>query len=186
MALPPSTLLQRGLRRRCPVCSHGNLFRAWFRMVPRCPGCGLRFPREEGQWLGSWFLNVCVVQTILVIALAAAVGISWPVRPSWPWLVGVVVAAVVVPLAFFPWSRTIWVAIDLCMRPLGLDDGVAPGTELDQLARRPDRPLRRSARWGGPRPVQGPRPVPGARRARPGPDPGDPSTSPGPAPPAGP
>ena len=40
-------------------------------------------------------------------------------------------AAVVVPFAFFPWSRTLWLAIDLAMRPLDFDEGVAPGFELE-------------------------------------------------------
>lgn len=144
-------------------------------MVPACPGCGLRFPREEGQWLGSWFLNVCLVQTVLVVALGIEVAISWPERPSWPWLTAVVVAAVVVPVAFFPWSRTLWAAIDLCMRPLGMDDGVAPGVELEQLDEHRRRRRRSPGpRWGGPKPVQGPRPPRSpARRRGPGPTPGD-------------
>ncbi len=35
------------------------------------------------------------------------------------------------PLAFFPFSRTMWTALDLIMEPLELDDGVAPGYELE-------------------------------------------------------
>ena len=45
--------------------------------------------------------------------------------------IGAAAAALVVPFAFFPWSRTLWVAIDLAMRPLEFDDGVAPGFELE-------------------------------------------------------
>lgn len=117
-------------------------------MVAACPRCGLRFPREDGQWLGSWFLNVCVVQAVLVVVLATVVAVSWPQRPSWALLSVAVAAAVVVPVVFFPFSRTIWVAIDLCMRPLDFDDGVAPGVELDQLdtaSRRRTRTRRRRA-----------------------------------------
>jgi uncharacterized protein (DUF983 family) len=118
-------------------------------MVAACPRCGLRFPREDGQWLGSWFLNVCVVQSVLVVVLASVVALSWPERPSWALLSVALVAAVVVPVAFFPFSRTIWVAIDLCMRPLEFDDGVAPGIELEQLAVQA-RPGRRSRDRNGP------------------------------------
>ena len=43
------------------------------------------------------------------------------------WAVGAVVAvAVVVPLLFYPVSKTLWSAIDLAMRPLEPDDGVDP------------------------------------------------------------
>jgi hypothetical protein len=34
--------------------------------------------------------------------------------------------AVVVPLVFFPWSKTLWSAIDLAMRPLEPEDDVDP------------------------------------------------------------
>ena len=40
-------------------------------------------------------------------------------------------AAVAVPFLFFPFSRTIWTAIDLAMRPLEFEEGVAPGFELE-------------------------------------------------------
>lgn len=124
-------------------------------MVVACPTCGLRFPREQGQWLGSWFLNVCVVQAVLVAVLSIEVAITWPERPSWALLSVALVATVAVPVAFFPFSRTIWVAIDLCMRPLDFDDGVAPGVELEQLevrSRRRPESRRRPARGGTGRP----------------------------------
>ena len=41
------------------------------------------------------------------------------------------VVACVVPFLFFPFSRTLWTAIDLAMRPLEFDEGVAPGFELE-------------------------------------------------------
>lgn len=130
MSVPASTLLRRGLRRNCPVCGHGGLFRHWVSMVEVCPGCGLNFRREPGQWLGSWFLNVCVVQAVVILILAVGVGITWPDPPIVAIGSLTAICALVVPVVFFPYSRTIWVAIDLAMTPLGFDDGVAPGFEL--------------------------------------------------------
>lgn len=140
------------------MCGRGHLFRQWVRMVGACPTCGLRFPREAGQWLGSWFLNVCVVQAVLVAVLSIEVAVTWPERPSWGLLSIAFVAAVVVPVAFFPFSRTIWVAIDLCMRPLDFDDGVAPGVELEQLEKAAVRPGGTDVR---PRPARGGKAGPG-------------------------
>ena len=90
--------------------------------------------REPGQWLGSWFLNVVLAQTVVVLILIVGVGVGWPDPPIVPIAIGAGVAAIVVPFAFFPWSRTLWLAIDLAMRPLDFDDGVAPGFELEQDA----------------------------------------------------
>jgi hypothetical protein len=112
------------------VCGHGGLFRQWVRMTPRCLTCGLVFARVPGQWLGSWFLNICLAQTVVVLILLLGVGFTWPDPPIVLISVGAGVAACVVPFVFFPWSRTLWLAIDLAMRPLEFDDGVAPGFEL--------------------------------------------------------
>lgn len=130
MTDPAGVLVRRGLRRRCPVCGGGRLFRAWVRMVPVCPGCGLVFSRIPGHWLGSWFLNVCVVQAAVLGALTVGVGVTWPDPPVPTIAVITALAAIITPLAFFPVSRTLWTAIDLIMRPLDFDDGVAPGFVL--------------------------------------------------------
>jgi hypothetical protein len=74
---------------------------------------------------------------VLIIGVAAT-------YPSSPMLLlgGLsLLAAVGVPFVFFPFSRTIWTAIDIISAPLGLDEGVAPGFELEQ----PD-PNRRARR----------------------------------------
>ena len=108
----------------------------WVRMAPSCPTCGLVFGRVPGQWLGSWFLNVCLAQTVVVLILVLGVGFTWPEPPMALISVAACVAALGVPFAFFPWSRTLWTAIDLAMRPLEFDDGVAPGFVLqDDLER---------------------------------------------------
>lgn len=135
-----STMFRRGVLRRCPVCGGGHLFRRWLHMAPACPTCGFVFKRVPGQWLGSWFLNVIAVQAVVCALLFAAVAATWPDTPS-ALLIGLAVgAAVAVPLLFFPFSRTIWSAIDLIMKPIGFDEGVAPGlfleAELDELVAR--------------------------------------------------
>lgn len=131
MTVPTGTLLRRAARRRCPVCGQNKLFRAWVRMVPDCPQCGLVFGRLPGHWLGSWFLNICVVQLAVVLILTISVAITWPDPPMWNIGIATALSAVLVPFLFFPYSRTLWTAIDLAMRPLDYDDGVAPGFVLD-------------------------------------------------------
>ena len=143
MSLPAGTLLRRGALRRCAVCGTGRLFRAWFSMLPACPGCGLVFRRSPGHWLGSWFLNVLIVQSVLVVGISVLVAVTWPARLSPLSIAAVVAVALLVPALAFPFTRTLWTAIDLVMRPLEFDDGVPPGVELDQARPRPSRPDRR-------------------------------------------
>ena len=115
-------MLWRGLTRRCPRCGAGHLFTRWLRMVERCPRCGYRFAREEGFQLGAYVINFGVTEGLVCLALfgyilAAAAN---PDVAVWPVIVGGVAAAVVTPILFFPFSRTIWAAIDLTLTPLSV------------------------------------------------------------------
>ena len=136
VALAPATLLKRGLRRRCPVCGQKKIFDRWVRMADRCPRCAFRFKREPGEWLGSWFLNICLAQVLVVLFVLVGTVAFYP-QPPIPALAGFgVLGAVVFPVWFFPYSRTIWVAIDLAMRPLEFEEGVDPQWELEADLRR--------------------------------------------------
>ena len=112
-------------------------------MKDECPRCGLHFERVAGHWLGSWFLNICVAQSVVVLILVIGVAATYPTPPMVALTLLTVFGAILAPLLFFPFSRTIWCAIDLAMRPLDFDDGVAPGFELaDEVeqARHDDEP----------------------------------------------
>jgi len=130
VALSTGVMLRRGLRRRCPVCGQNKLFRRWIAMADDCPRCGLTFQRVPGQWLGSWFLNVCLAQVLVIGIVLGGSIVAYPDPPLL--LLGLVGGAVTVlfPIWFFPYSRMIWVAIDLAMRPLEWTEGVDPHWEL--------------------------------------------------------
>jgi uncharacterized protein (DUF983 family) len=118
-------LLRRGLTVRCPLCGGRGLFQRWFTMVDRCPRCGLRTERVEGHWLGSLGMNTIVSFAAVLLAVVVGVLLGYPDALTVA-VVGVVATAVIVPIAFFPVSRTLWSAIDLAMRPLEPDDDVDP------------------------------------------------------------
>jgi hypothetical protein len=100
-------------------------------MAERCPRCGLRFQREPGEWLGSWFLNICAAQVLVVGFMIAGVVAFYPRPPIAVLAVVGLVGTVVFPIWFFPYSRTIWLAIDLAMRPVQLSEDVDPRWELE-------------------------------------------------------
>lgn len=115
-------VLRRGFLKRCPRCGGGNLYRHWFHMAERCPTCGYLFEREPGFFVGAYTINLVITQAIIVVLLFAFVlwksshpeaGVVLPAT------VGAVIA-VVAPLAFYPFSRTIWSAFDLAFTPLDL------------------------------------------------------------------
>ena len=117
-AYRPGRGLARGIRRRCPLCGEGALFRSWLEARAACPRCGLRLDRGETDFfLGGFTLNFIVAELLLVAFLTAAVALTWPEVP-WDWLLwGGAPLMVLAPILFFPFSRTIWLALDLAMRP---------------------------------------------------------------------
>lgn len=112
------TMLRRGLLRRCPRCGSGGLFTRWFGMVDRCPGCAMRFNREEGFFVSALFVNFATTETVMFVWLAVTFFLTVPDPPVWTIAIGAVVISAVVPLVFYPFSKTIWAAIHLVMEPL--------------------------------------------------------------------
>jgi uncharacterized protein (DUF983 family) len=117
----PGTMLRRGVTKRCPACGSGHLFEGWFRMKECCPGCGLWFEREEGFFLGAYTVNLAIAEgLLLILAIVPLIALldANPDLAVWPILVTGLAAAILAPVVFYPFSRTIWSAIDLVLRPL--------------------------------------------------------------------
>ena len=94
-------------------------------MAERCPRCGMRFEREEGFFLGAYVVNFGVTEGLLLVLLMTYVLVQANAAdgvPVLPVVLAAVAAAVLMPLAFYPLSRTIWVAVELVMRPLETDE----------------------------------------------------------------
>jgi uncharacterized protein (DUF983 family) len=111
-------MIGRGLVRHCAACGGGHLFRRWFRMIDRCPRCDLRFERIEGHWTGDLGINTIVSFGSLLLALIVGFLVTWPDVPGLALFTAALAIAILVPLAFYPFSKTIWLALDLLMRPL--------------------------------------------------------------------
>jgi uncharacterized protein (DUF983 family) len=109
----------RALRLRCPNCGCGDLFLSWFDTAPSCPGCGLQRDRgEEGYFLGAMAINLVVSESIPIIGIVLTWVLTYPRPPVLAMTVGGMIGAVVLPLLFFPLSRTLWLALDLSFRPI--------------------------------------------------------------------
>lgn len=117
----PALMLGRGLVKHCPLCGSGDLFVGWFRMRERCPRCGYLFEREEGFFLGAYVINLAITQGLLLVLAVVPLIVLLDSRPDQsltPIIVGGLAAALIGPLAFYPFSKTIWTAVDLVLRPV--------------------------------------------------------------------
>lgn len=113
------TMIARGARRRCPRCGAGKVCESWFKMRERCPTCGLRFegPPEEGFFLGAFTVNLIVTFGVLLLFVFAYIVMA--AAGDAPDLTSYVLVAatgcVVVPIVFYPFARSIWVAFELAL-----------------------------------------------------------------------
>lgn len=111
-------MLGRALTLRCPNCGSRGLLRNWFHMNERCPRCGLRVEREGSDYMaGSLMFNIVLAEMIFAALFVAYLLIAWP-NPNWDLLeIAAPVGMAVAPFALFPFSKLVWLAADLALRP---------------------------------------------------------------------
>jgi uncharacterized protein (DUF983 family) len=126
--------LVRAMRLRCPHCGGGPIFLTWSRLVPNCPVCGLGLERgEQGYWLGAYFFNLMAVETVFSIWVPAFLWYTWPEPPWGIFQITTAVLMVIVPIVFFPYSKTLFLAFDLMVRPPTDEDFVVPHEEARRV-----------------------------------------------------
>ncbi len=59
-------LLRRGLRRRCPRCGEGALFRRYTTLLPRCPACGYPYAEREGSCYFFHYLSTAAITGVFL------------------------------------------------------------------------------------------------------------------------
>lgn len=124
----PLTTFTNALRLRCPNCGSGPVFVSWVKMCPSCPACGMRFDREPegGYWVGSNTINLFTTEVVFALVFVGALVVTWP---DVPWDVitwGDILLMVLFPVFFYPFSKTLFVAVDLTFRPREPEDFVQP------------------------------------------------------------
>jgi uncharacterized protein (DUF983 family) len=112
LAPPRLRTLWWGATRRCPRCGAGHLFRGYFQLVPDCPRCGLHFEREAGYFAGALAINIVCVGGLFAIVFVALLAATIPEIPVVPILVILVPIVVIGPIVWYPFSKTLWMAVD--------------------------------------------------------------------------
>ena len=100
------------MTRRCARCGSGHLFRRYLTMVPDCPSCGLHFEREPGYFAGAPAINIMAIGALFAVVFVALLIATIPDVPVVPLLTVLVPIMFLVPIVFYPFSKTIWVAVD--------------------------------------------------------------------------
>ena len=81
-------------------------------MVPDCPRCALHFERENGYFTGALAINIMATGGLFTIVFIALLAATIPEFPVVPLLVVVIPIALLGPILYYPFSKTVWVAVD--------------------------------------------------------------------------
>ena len=87
-------------------------------MPARCPRCRLAFERSEGFWLGAMAVNLGVTEAVFGAFFVTAAVLTWPHVPWVMLTVAGVALNALIPVAFYPFSQTIFLAIDLVIHQI--------------------------------------------------------------------
>jgi hypothetical protein len=95
-------------------------------MTATCPRCHLLLDRGESDYfLGGYTVNFVASELVAVVGAGAGVVLTWPDVP-WRLLTWILVLLMILaPVMFYPFAKTLWLALDLAFRPLTL--GVLAG-----------------------------------------------------------
>lgn len=110
--------MSRALRLRCPACGARGVLVHWLEFRAACPACGQPVERaEEGHYLGSLLLNFIVAELALALVAGVVIVATWPRVPWNAVLYGGAVLMVAGPFALYPFSKLVWLALDLWIQP---------------------------------------------------------------------
>ena len=101
---------------RCPRCGERRIFRSRLKLSDRCPTCDLGFEREAGGFLGAMTINYAVAMLVWVAMLGVVLVFTVPDVPVVPLLGASVVVLAVLPLWFYPRSKTLWASIEFLVQ----------------------------------------------------------------------
>jgi uncharacterized protein (DUF983 family) len=112
-------LFGRAFRLRCPNCGKGPVLRHWLKLRVRCGTCGLRMERgEHDYFVGSIFILFTLAGILVIGTLAVTLAITLP-DVSWELLqYGLPAMMVLAMFALHPFSKLVWLAFDLTLRPV--------------------------------------------------------------------
>ena len=85
-------------------------------MNQKCSESDLHFDRGDGYWLGAMMFNMAFGMGSVIVVFILTIVVTSP-DPNWDLTIILVVATGLIgPLAFFPFSRALWIAAERAAR----------------------------------------------------------------------
>ena len=120
---------------RCAWCGDRSGFRrGWFGRNDNCRHCGMSVQRgQDGFELGAATVNAILTLSALVAAGGISIVLTYPEVAVRPLVIVLGIAAVVLPVVLYPFSYTLWFAIELVMEPPSPADLAAAAARTQQI-----------------------------------------------------
>jgi uncharacterized protein (DUF983 family) len=111
-------LFGRALLLRCPNCGGGPVLEHYLKLRVRCGTCGLRLQRgEHDYFIGAVFilftLTGLLIYAVLTVTLLVTREVPWDLLE-----IGLPVLTAVALVVLYPFSKLLWLAFDLLLRPV--------------------------------------------------------------------
>jgi len=103
------------VRLQCPRCGEGFLFAGFFSMHAQCSHCALVFEREQGYFVGAIYVNYAATTLIAIPGFLMLDHFTSLSLLHQLLLWGSF--AILFPLFFFRYSRSLWLSVDYLFNP---------------------------------------------------------------------
>jgi uncharacterized protein (DUF983 family) len=119
MLRPPlKQIVRRAAHWRCPHCGRGRLFRGVFRMLPRCPECGLSYFPEQGYYVGAMIINYVTTTAVVVMVFLMSVMIrDFTTFSTNSKILLWMAFAIVLSLLLMRHAYSFWLGLDFWIKP---------------------------------------------------------------------
>jgi uncharacterized protein (DUF983 family) len=115
-------LLGRALMLRCPNCGKGPVLKHWLKMRAECGNCGIRMERgEKDYFIGSMMWNLLLSEVLFITIFVGVLVVRWPNVPWDALQISAPAGMLLAPFLLFPFSKLVWLAFNLILRPERVD-----------------------------------------------------------------
>jgi uncharacterized protein (DUF983 family) len=97
------------MRGYCPNCEQGRVLKTPFSLKEKCPVCGVRFERSEGEGTGAMMLTISLVPLPVILLMFFL--LTRPGAPAALIVIGSMLLVIVACLIFYPLARCLWLGV---------------------------------------------------------------------------
>jgi len=108
-------ILRRSLKLVCPACGESKTFARPFRVRHQCPHCYALFKRQDVFFVGPLLANILITELVILVVCFFLLIVG---ADDITGLVLLIVMTLVLPVAFYHHSWSLWLGLDFIVESL--------------------------------------------------------------------